>query len=179
MNRHCFQAVRLMLPLLAAGALAMAGCRRGGTVATDTRPRVEPYPSFFQAQVEDDIFLFADLREKQRFDISPAALEYEQFVSRTGQRVFITNQQPELVPRIEVAYERAVDTELMPVDALRAPLPSTPPQLATRPSGQETDAGSAVTSRPATAPAAVPATRPATVPVDRLGPTGDPQPRAD
>lgn len=161
---------------VALGTLLAAGCRRGGEVPVEAKPRIEPYPGFFQAQLAEDVFLFANLDEKQSFDREPASLTYGEFVSRTGQRIFISNADPALVPRIQVAYERAVDTELMAVGALRAPQPDSPPTAATRRTvpDSEPQAATAPATRPATA-----ATRPSTVPRDRLGPTGDPPPRGD
>jgi hypothetical protein len=169
MNRGAWLLVLLAI-------LLAPGCRRGGEVAVDVEPKIEPYPGFFQAQLAEDVFLFANLREKQSFDREPASLTYGEFVSRTGQRVFISDADPALVPRIQVAYERALDTELMAVNALRAPEPDSPPATATRRAvpDEEPQATTAPATRPATA-----ATRPSTVPRDRLGPTGDPPPQGD
>lgn len=154
-------------------AASLAGCRRGGQITEKLEPRIDPYRGYFQAQLGDDVYLFADLLEKLRFDREPAALTYEQYIARTGQRVFISNARPELVKRIEVAYEQAVDTELMQADAPGAPPAATPPPTTTRRIRRpSTSTGPATT--PTTA-ATAPATAPSTVPADRLGPTGDPQ----
>ena|SRR5687768_862813 len=163
-----------LLPFL---PLLLAGCASGG-LAEEVEPRIEPYPGFYQAQVGDDVYLFADLVEKQQFDVEPAALTYREFISRTGQRVYISDSRSELIPRIEVAYERAVDTELMSSNSAAAPPPAKPPPLATRRSLPD-ESLDKTTTRPATTPATAPATRPSTVPTDRLGPIGDPPPQDD
>ena len=153
----------------------LAGCRRGAGAIEDQAPPVEPYRGFFQAQLGDDIYLFANLDEKRAFDREPASLTYTEFISRVGQRILVSNADPALVPRIQVAYEMALDTELMPVDAIRAPEPNYPPPAATRRTTSRPDSDAA--TLPATTRA--PASRPSTVPRDRLGPTGDPPPRGD
>ena len=163
--------------ILLIATLLLAGCTPTG-LPEEVEPRIEPYPGFYQAQIGEDIYLFADLTEKQQFDIEPAALTYREFISRTGQRVYISDSRAELIPRIEVAYERAVDTELMSSTSAAAPPPAGPPPLATRRSLPDESLGQ-TTTRPATRPPTAPATQPSTVPIDRLGPTGDPPPRGD
>lgn len=154
----------------------LAGCRRGGEIVEKREPRIDPYRGYFQAQLGDDVYLFADLLEKLRFDREPAALTYEQYIARTGQRVFISNARPELVRRLEVAYEQAVDTELMQADAPGAPPAATPPPTTTR-RVRRPGASTGPATPPTTATA--PSTTPSPVPADRLGPTGDPQTRDD
>ena len=107
---------------LVAMAVAAPACRRGGEV-TPTRPRqVQPYPGYFQARVGDDIYLFATLVEKTAFhNASVTELPFELFRSRTGQRIFISSADPALVPRIEVAYEQALGTELAAFDPIPRP----------------------------------------------------------
>jgi hypothetical protein len=153
----------------------LAGCRRGPGAVEDQPPSVEPYRGFFQAQLGDDIFLFASLDEKQAFDREPASLTYTEFISRVGQRILVSNADPALVERIQVAYEIALDTELMPVEAVRAPEPNYPPPAATRRATTRSEPDA--TTLPVTTRAAT--SRPSTVPRDRLGPTGDPPPRGD
>jgi hypothetical protein len=163
--------------LAAVALLLLGGCRRGGEIQVETTPRIEPYPGFFQAQLADEVFLFASLDEKLSFDREPASLTYDQFISRTGQRIFISNADPALVQRIQVAYERALDTELMNIDSPGAPPPDAPPPPVTRQAVPREPVEPATV--PATATTTAPATRPSTVPTDRLGPTGDPPPRSD
>ncbi len=171
---------RLLRPALCFGLVALfaaAGCRRGGgALVGDTEPAVEPYPGFFQARLGNDIYLFADILEKLRFDVDPASLTYEQFISRAGQRVFIANERADVVPRIAVGFEQAVDTQLTPVTSPGAPPADTPPPTTTRRAvPEETPDGptTVVTTRPTTGPGAT------TLPADRRGPIGDPPPRPD
>jgi hypothetical protein len=164
-----------MLVAMQAG-LVLCGCRRGGRLEDVKPPPIKPYHGYFQAQLGEDVYLFATLYEKLRFDRDPAALTYDEMISRTGQRVMISNAHPDLVKRIEAGYEQAVDTELMAAGQPGAPPAATPPTPTTR-----QIRASGATAKPlagsATGPATSPATRPSTTAVDRLGPSGNPPQR--
>ena len=108
------------LRLLAAGVLlGVIGC--GGKKPPPGPPPIVPYPGFFSAYDGDEIFVFASLREKQKFDVDPSSVAYQEYVSRVGSRVFVSQATPDLVPRLVLGYEQANDTELFPASSLRAP----------------------------------------------------------
>ena len=106
------------LAALLAATLWIPACRRGADPAPTTRPRpVAPYPGYFQTRVGDDIYLFATLAEKSAFHSEPLTWPgFDMFMSRNRQRVFISNTDPLLVPRIRVAFEQARGTELAAAD---------------------------------------------------------------
>lgn len=121
MNSTCTQLRMRAVACLAALLVAMlwvSACRRGEEPAPTTRPRpVAPYPGYFQTRVGDDTYLFATLSEKSAFhsEFSPGP-GFDVFMSRSRQRVFISNTDPALVPRIRVAFEQARGTELAAAD---------------------------------------------------------------
>ena len=163
----------LRLLLLAVLSLGLVGC--GGKKPPPGPPPIVPYKGFFSAYVADEIFVFANLADKQKFDIDPAGVTYKEFRSRVGGRVFVSSEVPDLVPRLVVGYEQANDTELFPATALNAPPARSAVGVTTRrafpapPVAPQLPTDAPAATAPATAPAAEPGR-----PLDQLGPVGEP-----
>ena len=161
----------LLLAGLALGALAPAGC--GGKKPPPGPPPIQPYPDFFSAYAADEIFVFASLAEKQKFDIDPATASYQEYVNRVGTRVFISDAKPELVPRLVLGYEQANDTELLPANSLKAPPVRSAPPVTTRRSFPAPPTAPELPTQPGAAAATAPALDTGRPPQERL-PTGEP-----
>ena len=148
-------------------ALTLAGCGGGPPPGP---PPIEPFPGYFQSMRPEGTYLFETLANKQFFDADPeglAGLEFAEFISRTGERVFInvdptgkvviegnpngpsTRERPR-VDQIARGYEIIEETELFGFEDPDAPpLPATRADDAPGPSEDST-------SRPAPDPVDVP-----------------------
>ena len=150
----------------------IAGC--GGKKKDKGPPPLVPYKGYFQADAGGDIYLFADLGQKIKYDLDPSAVSYREFVSRIGKRVYVSEADPKLVPRIALGYEEANDTELTPAGAASAPPPRTAAPVTTRRSFNAPPSDLA-TTLPVPPPVGA-TTRPdqTRLPPQELGPVGEP-----